>query len=58
MELGYLIGALLVLIALAVVFIMFWAILHEPEHHDEHFLPPASEPAEAPAAPPAATSNP
>jgi hypothetical protein len=46
MELAYLVGLLLVLIALATVVVMFWAILREPHEHQEHFIPPGNEGAE------------
>ena len=50
MELAYIVGLLLVLIALATVVVMFWAILREPHEHLEHYVPPADEPAPAPVA--------
>ena len=50
MELAYLVGLLLVLIALGTVIIMFWAILRESHTHEEHFIPPANEPVDVPAA--------
>ncbi|MFN8379108.1 MAG: hypothetical protein U0452_10605 [Anaerolineae bacterium] len=50
MELAYLVGLFLVLLALATVIVMFWAILREPHEHLEHYVPPADEPAPAPVA--------
>ena len=50
MELAYVVGLLLVMIALGTVIVMFWAILREPHRHEEHYIPPANEPVEAPAA--------
>ena len=43
MELAYIVGLLLVLIALGTVVVMFWAILREPHEHQEHFIPPAED---------------
>jgi hypothetical protein len=43
MELAYVVGLLLVLIALATVVVMFWAILREPHEHQEHYIPPPDE---------------
>ncbi len=43
MELGYLVGLLLVLIGLATVVVMFWAILREPHVHEEYYIPPQPE---------------
>lgn len=50
MVLGYIIGLVIVLIALSTVLVMFWAIMREPHAHEEHYIPPEdSEPAETPA---------
>lgn len=46
MELAYVVGLILVLLALGTVIVMFWAILREPHHHEEHYIPPGDEEAE------------
>ncbi len=51
MILGYIIGLLIVLIALGTVLVMFWAILREPHAHQEHYVPPEDSEAADPIAP-------
>ena len=45
MFLSYFVGLLIVLIALATVVVMFWAVLREPHRHEEHYIPPQHLPA-------------
>lgn len=40
MFLSYFVGLLIVLIALATVVTMFWAVLREPHRHEQHYIPP------------------
>lgn len=51
MFLGYLVGVIIVVIALVTVIAVFTVILREPHRHEEHYIPPQPQ---APAEPPAA----
>jgi hypothetical protein len=57
MELAYIVGLLLVLLALGTVVVMFWAILREPHEHLEHYIPPTEDNPEAPVQPAAASAS-